>query len=90
MPVSRGSGIWGGFDSSLHQATALGLGHWKASPGLENGLWAQTVLWVGAPLAGHMGLFLRQIQHRHDLASGFPRALDPKESRTGAAVSLMT
>ena len=49
FPVSRGSGIWGGFDSSLHQATALGLGHWKASPGLENGLWAHRVLWAGGP-----------------------------------------
>ena len=43
-----------------------------------------------APMTGHAGLFLRQIQHPHDLASGFPRAPDPKESKAGAAVSLMT
>lgn len=43
-----------------------------------------------APLAGHVGLFLRQMQHPHDLASGFPRAPNPKESKAGAAVSLMT
>ena len=57
---------------------------WRMACGLTRGCGQE------APLTSHVGLFLRQIQHRHDLASGFPRALDPKESKTGAAVSLMT
>ena len=80
----------GGSDCSLRQAVAQGVSHWKASPGMENALRAHTGCWQEASVTGHMGLVLRQLQCPHDLASGFRRATDPKESKAEAAVSLMT
>lgn len=63
-----------------------GLRSLEGSPGLEDARELTRGFGEEAPIAG---LLVRHLQHPHGLASGFPRAADPKEIKVEAAVSLM-